>query len=129
MSTRIRHREDVDKAHEVQKKAAIEGALRGAGIGLGLTIITHYAWPLFRRQTLSFKAFLISGFTISGLVFSAEGALLEHEAIRRREENIIRREARLDLARRGLVGTETEITKWRTAKEQQERERQSEESS
>jgi len=46
-------------------------------------------------------------------VFSAESALLAHEGARRREENIIRREARLDLARQGLVGTETEIAKWK----------------
>jgi hypothetical protein len=38
-----------------------------------------------------------------------------HEAARRREENIIRREARLDLARKGLVGTETEIAKWKAS--------------
>ena len=40
---------------------------------------------------------------------------MAHEAVRRREENIIRREARLDLARRGLIGTETEIAKWRAS--------------
>ncbi|KAF8897339.1 hypothetical protein BD779DRAFT_1465554 [Infundibulicybe gibba] len=55
--------------------------------------------------------------TIMGLVFGAETALLAHEAERRNEENIIRREARRDLARRGLVGTETEIAKWRAARE------------
>jgi len=40
---------------------------------------------------------------------------MAHEALRRREENIIRREARLDLARQGLIGTETEIAKWRAS--------------
>lgn len=39
--------------------------------------------------------------------------------MRRREEAVIRREARLDLARQGLVGTETEIAKWREARKQQ----------
>lgn len=52
---------------------------------------------------------------ISGLVISAERALIAFEATKRREENIIRREARLDLARQGLVGTETEIAKWRAS--------------
>jgi len=59
-----------------------------------------------------------SAVTIFGLVFGAESALIEHENIRRREENILRREARLDLARRGLVGTETEIANWKAAREQ-----------
>lgn len=49
-------------------------------------------------------------------MFSAESALIAHEAARRREENMIRREARLDLARQGLVGTETEIAKWKAVR-------------
>lgn len=57
--------------------------------------------------------------TITGLVFGAESALMEHENRRRREENILRREARLDLARRGLIGTETEIAKWKAARKAQ----------
>ena len=36
--------------------------------------------------------------------------------MKRKEENLIRREARMDLARQGLVGTETEIAKWRAAR-------------
>lgn len=54
--------------------------------------------------------------TMCGLIFGAEDALLAHEAERRREENIIRREARYDLARRGLIATETEIAKWKEAR-------------
>lgn len=50
---------------------------------------------------------------LTGLVFGAENALLMHEAERRKEENVVRREARIDLARRGLVATESEIRKWR----------------
>lgn len=115
MSTRSRYKEDVERAYEVQSRAGVEGALRGTAIGTGLAILAHYTWPPFRRQTVAFKGFLISGFTIFGLVFSAESALMAHEALRRREENIIRREARLDLARQGLVGTETEIAKWRAS--------------
>jgi hypothetical protein len=60
--------------------------------------------------------------TIAGLVIGADNALLTHEAERRRSEHAIRREARMDLARRGLIATETEIAKWRV-----ERTRQSEE--
>ena len=51
--------------------------------------------------------------TVVGLVFGAETALIEHENTRRKEENTIRRAARIDLARQGLIGTETEIAKWR----------------
>lgn len=50
------------------------------------------------------------------MTFGAENALLTHEAMKRKEENIIRRQARMDLARQGLLGTETEIAKWRTAR-------------
>ncbi len=44
---------------------------------------------------------------------------MEHENRRRREENILRREARFDLARRGLIGTETEIANWKAARREQ----------
>jgi len=53
-------------------------------------------------------------------VFGAESALQQHETVRRREENTIRREARLDLARRGLVATETEIANWKVEKRRQQ---------
>lgn len=48
-----------------------------------------------------------------GLVLGAENALLSHEKDQRRVETALRREARIDLAKRGLVGTETEIAKWK----------------
>ncbi|KAG5636510.1 hypothetical protein H0H81_007769 [Sphagnurus paluster] len=111
MSTR--NREDVEKAHEIQKNAAIEGGLRATAVGLGLVIIAHYSWPLFRRQPLGFKSFLVSTFSIYGLVFGAESALQAHEAKQRYQENILRKEARYDLARSGVVATETEIAKWK----------------
>ncbi|KAM6495739.1 hypothetical protein JOM56_008445 [Amanita muscaria] len=116
MEARSRQRQDIEQAYQIQARAAVEGAARGAAIGLGLAILGHYLWPVFRRQTLAFKAFLTSGCTIAGLTFGAENALLAHEAVKRKEENLIRREARIDLARQGLVGTETEIAKWRAAR-------------
>jgi len=116
MSARLRHREDVDEAHAIQTRAAIQGAAQATAVGLGMALIAHCSWPLFRRQTLAFKGFLVSGFTISGLVFGAENALLAHEAARRYEENSIRREARVDLARRGIIPTETEIRRWKESK-------------
>ncbi|KAF8665808.1 hypothetical protein AX16_000251 [Volvariella volvacea WC 439] len=117
MSNRIRGRDDVETAYEIQSRAAITGLLRGVSLGAGVAMMAHYSWPLFRRQTLAFKAFLVSGCGMIGLTFAAENALLAHEAQRRREENYIRREARLDLARQGLIGTETEIAKWRAERE------------
>jgi hypothetical protein len=55
--------------------------------------------------------------TVFGLVLGAENALLAYEADKRLTENAIRKQARLDLARRGLVATETEIRKWREERE------------
>ncbi|KAF8914110.1 hypothetical protein CPB84DRAFT_1811525 [Gymnopilus junonius] len=119
MSRRAKEREDLDKAHEFQTKGAMAGAARSTGIGLGLVIMAHHLWPIFRRQTLAFKGFLVSGFTMCGLVFGAESALIKYENTKRRDENILRREARLDLARRGLIGTETEIANWIADRERQ----------
>ncbi|SRR6266446_6749310 len=86
-----------------------------------------------RRQTLAFKAFLVSisrppfthseflyhladvvfPVTIYGLVSGADTALLSHEGQQRLAENNLRREARIDLARRGMVPTESQIMKWK----------------
>ena len=51
--------------------------------------------------------------TIYGLVAGADTALLSHENQQRLTENDLRREARIDLARRGLVPTESQIMKWK----------------
>lgn len=92
--------------------------------------------PIARRQTLAFKGFLVSisrpptltvSFsacradalvflplaTIYGLISGADTALLSHESQQRLTENDLRREARIDLARRGLVPTESQIMKWK----------------
>ncbi|KZT26970.1 hypothetical protein NEOLEDRAFT_1062065 [Neolentinus lepideus HHB14362 ss-1] len=117
MADRAQRREDVDRAYRLQAQAATLGALRYTCIGLGLITVAHYAWPAFRKQTLPFKAFLTSTFTIYGLVVCADTALLSHEADRRMAEMALRKEARLDLSRRGLVPTETEIAKWKAERE------------
>ena len=46
---------------------------------------------------------------------SADNALLKFETRQRIEESAIRKEARMELAKRGLVPTETEISRWREA--------------
>jgi len=76
-------------------------------------IFAHHTWPVFRRQTLALKGFLVSIFTIYGLVSGADSALLSHEHQQRLAENDLRREARIDLARRGLVATESQIMEWK----------------
>ncbi|KAI9001185.1 hypothetical protein BD414DRAFT_473886 [Trametes punicea] len=122
---RGRRKEEVEKAYQIQAKAGVRGALQYGAVGTGLAAIGHYAWPAFRRQTLPFKAFLVSIVSVFGLCIHAESALQAHELEQRLRENTIRREARLDLARRGLVATETEIAKWKRehfAREQAEEE-------
>ncbi|KAJ7276213.1 hypothetical protein B0H12DRAFT_8157 [Mycena haematopus] len=113
-AARSRQREDVEEAHAIQKRSAIEGAFRGGSIGVGLAIISHYSWPFFRRQTFQFKGFLVCTCAVFGMVISAERALQEYEALRRWEENDIRKEARRHLAQQGIIPTETAIAKWRT---------------
>ncbi|KZT72586.1 hypothetical protein DAEQUDRAFT_705037 [Daedalea quercina L-15889] len=110
---RATRKEDVERAYELQAKAGLEGAARTTVLGIGLAVLGHYTWPTFRRQTLPFKGFLVSIFTVFGLVIGAENALLAHEAERRQTEGAIRKQARIELARRGLVPTETEIAKWK----------------
>ncbi|KAI0254322.1 hypothetical protein BJV78DRAFT_1186955 [Lactifluus subvellereus] len=110
---RSRRRELVDEAYNLQVKAGLMGAAKYGAFSLGSAILAQHTWPAFRRQTLPFKGFLISIFTIYGLVSSADTALLSHENRQRLTENELRREARIDLARRGLVATESQIMKWR----------------
>ncbi|KAJ7937228.1 hypothetical protein B0H13DRAFT_1944878, partial [Mycena leptocephala] len=94
-ASRSRLREDVEQAYTVQTRSAIEGALHGGAVGVGLTIITHYTWPFFRymlatllspkptsfhyrRQTFQFKGFLVCACSVFGLVIGAERALQEY---------------------------------------------------
>ena len=107
---------------------------------LPVCLLTHIACTFlrqagFRRQTLAFKGFLVTGctclspgvlslivhtmptVTVFGLVHYAESALQQLEADQRRTESLVRKEARIDLARRGIVATETAIAHWRTERE------------
>ncbi|KAJ3741355.1 hypothetical protein DFH05DRAFT_333817 [Lentinula detonsa] len=117
-ATRLRREEDVEKAYAIQVQAGLEGAARFTAVGLGLSIVAHHTWPAFRHQGRPFKAFLLSMFCVAGVVFGAERALIAHEAQRRLEENHMRRIARLELTKHGIIPTETEIAKWRLSNEQ-----------
>ncbi|KAF8729812.1 hypothetical protein AX14_006016 [Amanita brunnescens Koide BX004] len=66
MDARSRQREDAEEAYQIQANAAVEGGARAGAIGLGSVVLGHYAWPLLRRQTLAFKAFLVMGCKLSG---------------------------------------------------------------
>ncbi|KAF8505536.1 hypothetical protein F5888DRAFT_1603929 [Russula emetica] len=109
---RSRRRERVEEAYNLQVKAGLMATQYGS-FGLGLAILAHRTWPTFQRQTLAFKGFLVSIITIYGLVSGADTALLSHENQQRLTENDLRREARIDLSRRGLVPTESQIMKWK----------------
>ena len=67
------------------------------------------------KQTLPLKVFLVTIAAVFGFTMSADHALIRFETHRRIEEAAVRKEARMGLAKRGLVPTETEIAKWREA--------------
>ncbi|KIP12812.1 hypothetical protein PHLGIDRAFT_61047 [Phlebiopsis gigantea 11061_1 CR5-6] len=116
---RARRLESAQRAYDIQVRAGSEGAAKFTFIGLGLAIIGHHTWPFFKKQTLAFKGFLVTGFTIFGLVTYAEAALQALEREERVRETAIRKEARLDLSRRGMVPTETAIALWREARQRE----------
>jgi hypothetical protein len=55
--------------------------------------------------------------TMFGLVVTADSVLLKHEAKRRSEIGALRKEARIALARRGIIPTETAIWEWQRKRE------------
>ncbi|KAL5488169.1 hypothetical protein ACEPAI_6277 [Sanghuangporus weigelae] len=114
---RAKRREEIDHAYGEVARAATWGAVKYGLFGASLATLAHFTWPTFRRQTLAFKGFLTMGFVCTGLVFYAEDKLQTREAEMRIKEGRLRREARIDLARRGLIGTETEIAKWKEERE------------
>ncbi|KAL1412981.1 hypothetical protein Q8F55_000730 [Vanrija albida] len=108
-------------AYELQIRGGLEGAARWTVVGTAVIGAAHYFSPGFRKQTWAIKAFLLSSFTIFGLVVGADDYLLKYEQDQRTVENAIRREARNALALQGIIATEGEIRKWRKAKEEAER--------
>lgn len=52
----------------------------------------------------------------------ADNYLLKYESQQRYQENELRRKARNDLARQGIIATESEIRRWKQRKEAEIRE-------
>jgi len=113
MSDRLEKRRRADAAHDLQIQAALIGGIKYTALGAFLVTFGHCTWPAFRRQTLPFKIFLVSAFTMFGVVVDADRALFRHELEERTRESTIRRLAIVDLGRRGVVATEAEIVKWK----------------
>ncbi|SPO26473.1 uncharacterized protein UTRI_04062 [Ustilago trichophora] len=111
---RIRHRENqIESAYELQRNAAMKGALIYTALGASSCFMAHHLFPGFRRQTLALKGFITSGFTIFGFVVGADTVLLSHESQQRSEENMVRSRARAELGKKGIVASEKEIEKWK----------------
>ncbi len=72
------------------------------------------------RQTWGLKGFLVSSAGVFGMTIGADNHLLRYESHQRIEENDIRRQARNELAREGIIATETEIRKWKARKAEKE---------
>ncbi|KZO93279.1 hypothetical protein CALVIDRAFT_540260 [Calocera viscosa TUFC12733] len=111
-------RRDAEEALWLQTKGGILGGLRWTGYGLFGVTIAHFTIPVFRRQTLAIKGFLVVCASTFGLVVGAETYLQAFEARQRGEENELRRQARYELAKRGMIATETNIHKWREEQKQ-----------
>ncbi|KAI0751346.1 hypothetical protein C8Q80DRAFT_1098236 [Daedaleopsis nitida] len=109
----MQRRQDVEEAYRIQVRAGVRGFAQYGTVAAGLAAIGHHSWPAFRRQTLPLKAWIVTIVGVLGMCLHAEEALQKYELEQRLRENSIRREARIDLARRGLVATETEIAKWK----------------
>ncbi|OCB84476.1 hypothetical protein A7U60_g8462 [Sanghuangporus baumii] len=118
---RAKRREEIDHAYGEVARAATWGAVKYGLFGASLATLAHFTWPTFRVTKAHVPAPAV---VCTGLVFYAEDKLQTHEAATRIKEGRLRREARIDLARRGLVGTETEIAKWKEEREARLREEQ-----
>jgi hypothetical protein len=81
--------------------------------------------PLLNRTT-ALACTRTSEAAVTGMVINADNYLLRFESQQRLTENDIRRQARNELATRGVIATETEIRKWKAQKEVERVRRESE---
>ncbi|GHJ87082.1 hypothetical protein NliqN6_3484 [Naganishia liquefaciens] len=114
---RGRRLEHQERAYRLQVRGGLEGAVKYTVYGTLLVTLGHLTWPLFRRQTLALKGFIVSSAAVTGLVINADNYLLRYESQQRLTENEVRRRARNELAQRGIIATEGEIRKWRRERE------------
>lgn len=114
---RLDHQE---RAYQLQLRGGIEGAIKYTVYGALVCTLGHLTWPWFRRQTWGLKGFLVSSAGVFGLTIGADNYLLRYESHQRLEENDMRRQARNELAKEGIIATETEIRKWKARRAEKE---------
>jgi len=107
-------KKQVEQAHRLQVIGAVEGGMKGLGVGGVFVTALHYIFPLVRRQTMAGKVFLTSWFGIYGMTIYADKYLLKYEALQRKHEEAWRNQARQELASSGQIATETAMHAWRT---------------
>lgn len=91
---------------------AAEGAVRWTIYGLLTCTTMHFTWPWFRKQTLAGKGFIVSSFTIFGLVTWADHYLISYEKEERQANERLRRAAQHSLASSGKIASESNIKSW-----------------
>ncbi|KAH8113392.1 hypothetical protein DFH11DRAFT_1727867 [Phellopilus nigrolimitatus] len=133
MAARAKRREEVEQAYALQAKAASWGALKYGTFGAALATFAHHTWPTFRHMlTLACCSSVSPQSCASASSRTQRAPSSRTSGSSASQESRLRREARIDLARRGVVGTETEITKWKedhAARAQAEREQQQQQAS
>jgi len=100
------------EAYKLQVAGASEGALRWTLYGLIFSTTLHFTWPWFRKQTLAGKGFIVSSFTIFGLVTWADHYLLSYEKNERQENEMLRHAAQRHISNSGRIASEGEIRAW-----------------
>ena len=69
-------------------------------------------------RSKSSSRYTLTSAGVAGLVIGADSHLLKYEAATRRKENDLRRLARNELAKEGIIASEGEIRKWRVVYDQ-----------
>ncbi|KAI9632939.1 uncharacterized protein MKK02DRAFT_19734 [Dioszegia hungarica] len=117
LAARANREEQTERAYRIQIEGGLQGALRWTMYGAAVVTLAHFTWPLFSRQTLAIKGFLVSSSSIFGLVVGADSHLFKYEHELRMQENEVRKYARNALAMEGKIATEREIGEWRMKNE------------
>ncbi|GAA5898153.1 hypothetical protein JCM6882_003338 [Rhodosporidiobolus microsporus] len=105
--------EDEEVAYRLQVIGAREGAIRWTLIAGAAMLFANHRYPLVARHTLAGKAFVVSWFSIFGMVINADHYLLEWEQQHRIASEKWRELARKELAAKGTIPTETAMRAWK----------------